>query len=82
MEEYVKIRDVERRIADLIGVETKGRCPTWNEVHEALYGDLQSIFIVRCKDCKFRNDWNHCRIAFGAPQTPDDWFCADGDKEE
>jgi hypothetical protein len=54
--------------------------PWAKEMAEELLKEQEAV--VRCKDCKFRNDWNHCRIAFGSPQTPDDWFCADGERKD
>lgn len=76
MATYVDIRDVERRFADLIGIQTKGRCPTYNEVHEALYMDLPAVDLVRCIDCGARRHDGYCeRHHF---DVADDWFCSDG----
>ena len=85
MSEYITIRDAERRIADLIGQQTRGRCPTWDEVHEALYADLPSIFLVRCKDCKANwwvNESNGKIVCkYGRGENDPDWFCADGEEK-
>ena len=66
--------------------ETK--CPYYGKgCTESLKNDILELLkeqeaVVRCKDCKFRKGWNHCRIAFGSTQTPDDWYCADGERKE
>lgn len=82
MTDYISRREAEKRMADLIGIVTNGRCPTWNEVHEALY-DLPVIELVRCKDCKwfikkFENE-GRC-IKHDNDYHDTDWFCADGER--
>ena len=37
--------------------------------------------IVRCKDCKKRNSWECWQYFFGRFNIPDEWFCADGEKD-
>lgn len=34
--------------------------------------------IVRCKDCKFKDDRLHCFPAHKGHYMGDDWYCADG----
>ena len=36
-EETISKREAEQRIGDLICIELKGRCPTWDDIHRALY---------------------------------------------
>lgn len=40
----------------------------------------QESVIVRCKDCKFWHDPIRCRLDSEGLKTPDDWFCADGER--
>jgi hypothetical protein len=45
----------------------------WNDNH----GEL-----VRCKDCKYHDTYD-CSITYLTTQkTPNDWFCADGERRE
>ena len=37
--------------------------------------------VVRCKDCKHRNRLAYCPLC-GVMVTPDDYFCADGERKE
>ena len=41
----------------------------------------QEAVIVRCKDCKYRHDAIRCRLDSEGLKTPDDWFCADGERQ-
>lgn len=36
--------------------------------------------IVRCKDCKYWHDPINCQLESEGLKTPDDWFCADGER--
>ena len=36
--------------------------------------------VVLCKDCKKRNSWECWQYFFGRIKIPDDWFCADGER--
>ena len=36
--------------------------------------------IVRCKDCKYWHDSIRCQLDSEGLKTPDDWFCADGER--
>jgi len=36
--------------------------------------------IVRCKNCKNQHDPIHCQMYSNGMETPDDWFCADGER--
>ena len=81
---YINRREAEQRIADLVNL-TRDRCPTWDEVHEALY-DLPFVELIRCKDCKHRDPEDHkcdCGhdIQWQLPRS-DNWFCADGERKE
>ena len=37
--------------------------------------------VVRCKDCTFRNETN-CPLYYWRSELTDNWFCADGEREE
>ena len=44
---------------------------------------VDAVPVVRCKDCLWRHDdssptWLPCMER----ETPDDWFCADGERKE
>ena len=43
----------------------------WNDNH----GEL-----IRCKDCKYKNDPINCKLASEGMYQKDDWYCADGEK--
>lgn len=36
--------------------------------------------VVRCKDCKNQYDPIHCQMYSEGMKTPDDWYCADGER--
>ena len=36
--------------------------------------------IVRCKDCKYWHDPINCQLDSEGLKTPDNWFCADGER--
>lgn len=77
MAQYVNIMDVERRIEYLIGGQTKSRCPTYREVHDALHDpDLPTAEIVRCINCGARRHDGYCEHHHF--DVKDGWFCADG----
>lgn len=38
--------------------------------------------VVRCKNCKSRNNPIDCKMESEGMHTPDDWFCADGEPKE
>lgn len=38
--------------------------------------------LVRCKDCKYRNDAILCPMCSEGMDTADNWFCADGKRKE
>jgi len=38
------------------------------------------VDVVRCKDCKHRNRLAYCPLC-GVMVTPDDYFCADGERK-
>ena len=80
---YINRREAEQRIADLVNL-TRGRCPTWDEVHEALY-DLPFVELIRCKDCKHYDGDENSGIGTclenGVCSTPE-WFCADWERKE
>ena len=38
--------------------------------------------LVRCKDCKNRNSWKCWMYFFGRMNLPDDYYCADGKRQE
>jgi hypothetical protein len=37
--------------------------------------------LVICKHCKYRWDPIRCQMYSEGMKTPDDWYCADGEKE-
>ena len=37
--------------------------------------------LIRCKDCKKRNQWECWQYFLGRMNLPDDWFCADGETD-
>lgn len=39
------------------------------------------VDVVRCKDCEYR--WNpiDCQMYSEGMTTPDDWYCADGERK-
>ena len=80
MAEYINRREATQRIADLVNI-TRGRCPTWEEVYEALY-DLPFIELVRCKDCKYYDYFNGCMSWHDVNSNNDNWYCADGEPKE
>jgi len=61
-----------------------------NKVLQLLPDKIQPL--VRCKDCKNRNDSLHCPLELLKKQLeytkvftydiPDDWFCANGEMED
>lgn len=38
--------------------------------------------LVMCKHCKHRWDPIRCQMYSEGMSTPDDWYCADGEKED
>lgn len=36
--------------------------------------------VVRCKDCEFWHDSLGCQLYSEGLKTPEDWFCADGER--
>ena len=38
--------------------------------------------IVRCVECKYRNNSLMCRMYSEGMDTPDNWFCADGKRKD
>lgn len=38
--------------------------------------------VVRCKNCKSRNNQIDCKMESEGMNTPDDWFCADGKRKD
>ena len=36
--------------------------------------------IIRCKDCKYWHDAIRCQMDSEGLKTPDNWFCADGER--
>ena len=48
------------------------------------FEDLGYVQVVRCKDCKRRGTYQ-CPVHVGCggdgDDEPDDWFCADGERE-
>ena len=40
------------------------------------------VNVVRCKDCKYRWDPIQCDMYSEGMVTPDDWFCADGERRD
>lgn len=38
--------------------------------------------LVMCKHCKYRWDSIGCQMYSEGMKTPDDWYCADGEKED
>lgn len=38
--------------------------------------------IVRCKDCKYKNDFLNCIIVYEGWKPDDDWFCKGGERME
>ena len=43
---------------------------------DTMKGEL--VRVVRCKDCKKRNQHHECEYGYHS----DNWFCADGEKEQ
>lgn len=53
--------------------------------HEILMGDTLELLkdqpdIVRCKDCVNRHNPINCRMYSEGMDTPEGWFCADGER--
>lgn len=42
---------------------------------------VDAVEVVRCKDCKHRNRLAYCPLC-GVMVTPDDYFCADGERKD
>lgn len=53
-----------------------------------ILGNVPSIDIVRCKECKHRYESGECELdsgdsyAYGREAWDDNWFCADGERRE
>lgn len=45
-----------------------------------LYKKPEMVEVVRCKDCVNRHDPINCKMYSEGMDTPDDWFCADGER--
>ena len=46
---------------------------------------IDAVPVVRCKDCKWQGDDEHCPVcnSCGRGSLPSgDWFCADGERKE
>lgn len=39
------------------------------------------VAVVRCKNCKYRNNPLACRMESEGMHTTDDWYCADGEQK-
>ena len=59
-----------------------GNSADWERVDAALAALKEREPIVQCKNCKFRHDPIRCRLDSEGLKTPDDWFCADGERKE
>lgn len=86
--DYISKADAVSRISDLLVFELKmTRCPTWNEVYNAI-GELPSadvVQVVRCKDCKYHSYdeefccyW--CEHTFMAGEVKPNFYCACGEE--
>ena len=77
-DKYIRKKDAVSRISDLLVLELKmTRCPTWNEVYNAI-GELPSadvVPVVRCKDCNCHGTCTHEQY-LGL-----DGFCSHGERE-
>lgn len=51
-------------------------CEAWKPKEK----EINMVEVVRCKDCKFRGDAIRCLLDSEGLKTPDDWFCADGER--
>jgi hypothetical protein len=40
------------------------------------------VDVVRCKDCKYLANMYKCPCFYSKEKQPDDWFCADGERNE
>lgn len=50
--------------------------PVWKV--ECVNTKIDMVEVVRCKNCKKRNQHHECEYGFHS----DDWFCADGEHKE
>ena len=80
-DDYIYRDDAVSRMSELLVSELHmTRCPTWNEVYNAI-GELPSADVVqvcRCKDCIHNNG---CDIQYSA-QAGDNFFCGFGETEK
>lgn len=51
-------------------------CEAWKPKEK----EANMVEVVRCKDCKYRDDAIRCQLDSEGLKTPDDWFCADGER--
>ena len=43
---------------------------------------VDAVPVVRCKHCKYRRDPLRCQMDSEGMPTPDDWYCADGERRD
>lgn len=81
MSEYIKKEDIL-----LAAVEVEYLNRPRMMVSVAKIGQMQTVDIVRCKECKHcyvdgeQVKFNACELNHNKVQS-DDWFCADGERE-
>lgn len=83
------IYNIERcicRVPDACQDCSKYKCAFAPDCMELLMADALGLLkeqepIVKCKNCKFRHDPIRCRLDSEGLKTPDDWFCADGERQ-
>lgn len=82
-EYYVIVRDIENApTVDAVPTEFHDRCMEI-EIQKRMDLELNSVRVVRCKDCKFY--WKNSRNANGVvciASPKDDAFCSEGERKE
>jgi hypothetical protein len=66
--------------ADAISLLKEKDCNCCGIVFDVAYKAGKADAIVRCKECVNRHDPINCRMYSEGMDTPDGWFCADGER--
>ena len=65
----------------IIGNGAKHRCFDTTLIHEI--PTVDAIRVIRCKDCKYRNEYGYCTVFLNWHHLTGDMdYCSDGERKE